>query len=55
MKLIKCVNSFLIGFYLAYIICLCIMGYVMSKHFVSKSVLEVDRLYIDGKFYEAKK
>lgn len=52
MKLIKCTTSFLIGFYLAFVVTLSITGYVMVEEFVSKSMLRRDSFYMDGKTYK---
>lgn len=52
MKLIKCTTSFFIGFYLAFVITLSVTGYLMVDGFVSKSILEKNSFYMDGKTYK---
>lgn len=54
MKLIKCTTSFLIGFYLAFVLTLGITGWVMVTEFVSKTSLKTNIVYIDGRVYEVK-
>jgi hypothetical protein len=54
MRLIKCTNSFLIGFYLAFVSTLSITGWVIVTEFVSKTSLKTNIVYIDGKVYEVK-
>lgn len=55
MRLIKCTTSFMIGFYLAFVLTLSITGYFIVEGFVSKHILERDSVYIDGKIYEIKR
>jgi hypothetical protein len=55
MRLIKCTTSFMIGFYLAFVITLSITGYIMVKNFVPKHILEKSSFYMDGITYEIKK
>jgi heme/copper-type cytochrome/quinol oxidase subunit 4 len=52
MKLIKCLDSFLIGFYLAFILTLLITGYTIVEGFVSKDMLSRSSFYMDGKTYK---
>lgn len=52
MRLVKCTTSFLIGFYLAFVLTLSITGWVMVTEFVSKTSLKTKIVYIDGKVYE---
>lgn len=54
MRLIKCTTSFLIGFYLAFILTLSVTGYIIVKEFVSKTSLKTNIVYIDGKVYEVR-
>jgi hypothetical protein len=54
MRLIKCVNSFLIGFYLAFVLTLGVTGWVIVTEFVSKTSLKTKIVYIDGETYEVK-
>ena len=54
MRLIKCTNSFLIGFYLAFVLTLSVTGWVIVTEFVSKTSLKTNIVYIDGKVYEVK-
>lgn len=54
MKLIKCTTSFLIGFYLAFVLTLAVTGWVMVTEFVSKTSLKTKIVYIDGKTYDVK-
>ena len=54
MKLVKCTTSFLIGFYLAFILTLIVTGWVIVTEFVSKTSLKTKIVYIDGKVYEIK-
>lgn len=54
MTLIKCTTSFLIGFYISFVITLSITGYVMVTEFVSKDSLKTKIVYIDGKVYDVK-
>lgn len=55
MKLIKCTTSFLIGFYISFILTLSITGWLITKEFVSKTSLKTNIVYIDGDVYEIKK
>jgi hypothetical protein len=52
---IKCTNSFLIGFYLAFVLTLSTTGWIITNSFISKSVLNKSFIYIDGKVYEIKR
>lgn len=54
MRLIKCIESFLIGFYLSFVILLSITGFIIVEEFVSKTSLKTNIVYIDGKTYEIK-
>ena len=54
MRLIKCMNSFLIGFYLAFVLTLSITGWVIVTEFVSKTSLKTNIVYIDGRVYDVK-
>lgn len=54
MNFIKCTTSFLIGFYLAFVLTLAITGWVMVTEFVSKTSLKTNIVYIDGKIYEVR-
>ena len=54
MTLIKCTTSFMIGFYLAFVLTLSITGYIMVTEFVSKTSLKTKIVYIDGKVYDVK-
>lgn len=55
MKLIKCTTSFMIGFYLAFVLTLSITGYIMVEGFVSKDMLKRNSFYMDGTVYEIKR
>lgn len=55
MRLIKCTTSFMIGFYLAFVLTLSITGYIMVEGFVSKEMLKRSFFYMDGETYEIKK
>jgi len=55
MKLIRCTTSFMIGFYLSFVLTLSVTGYIMAEKFVSKTMLEKKLFYMDGKTYEIKK
>lgn len=55
MKLIKCTTSFLIGFYLAFVLTLAVTGWVIVTEFVSKTSLKTKIVYIDGNIYDVKK
>lgn len=54
-NLIKCTTSFLIGFYISFVITLSITGYIMVEGFVSKDMLKRDSFYMDGVVYEIKR
>jgi hypothetical protein len=54
MTLIRCINSFLIGFYLAFVLTLSVTGWIIVTEFVSKTSLKTKIVYIDGKTYEVK-
>jgi len=54
MTLIKCTTSFMIGFYIAFVLTLSVTGYIMVTEFVSKSSLKTKIVYIDGKVYDVK-
>jgi hypothetical protein len=54
MKLIKCTASFVIGFYISFVITLSITGWIMVQEFVSKESLKTNIVYIDGKTYDVK-
>lgn len=54
-NLIKCTTSFLIGFYLAFVLTLSVTGYFMVEDFVSKEMLKRDSFYMDGIVYEIKR
>jgi heme/copper-type cytochrome/quinol oxidase subunit 4 len=54
MKIIRCTTSFLVGFYLSFVLTLLITGWVMVTEFVSKTSLKTNIVYIDGKVYEIK-
>lgn len=54
MRLIRCINSFLIGFYLAFVLTLSVTGWIIVTEFVSKTSLKTKIVYIDGKTYEVK-
>lgn len=54
MRFIKCTTSFLIGFYLAFVLTLAVTGWVMVTEFVSKTSLKTKIVYIDGKTYDVK-
>jgi uncharacterized membrane protein len=53
--LIKCTTSFLIGFYVAFVLTLLVTGYIIVEGFVSKAMLQRTSFYMDGKVYEVKK
>lgn len=55
MRLIRCTTSFMIGFYLSFVLTLSITGYIMAEKFVSKAMLERKIFYMDGNTYEIKK
>lgn len=55
MRLIRCTTSFMIGFYLAFVLTLSVTGYFIVEGFVSKYVLEKDSVYINGKIYKIKR
>jgi hypothetical protein len=54
MRLIKCTTSFMIGFYIAFVLTLSVTGYIMVTEFVSKSSLKTKIVYIDGRIYDVK-
>lgn len=54
MTLIKCTTSFMIGFYIAFVLTLSVTGYIIVTEFVSKSSLKTKIVYIDGKVYDVK-
>jgi hypothetical protein len=47
-------NSFLIGFYISFVIMLGVTGWIIVEEFVSKTSLKTNIVYIDGKVYEVK-
>ena len=55
MRLIKCTTSFMIGFYLAFVLTLSVTGYIMVEGFVSKEMLQRNSFYMDGVVYEIKR
>lgn len=55
MKIIKCTTSFLIGFYLSFVIMMGLTGWIITKEFVSKTSLKTEYVTIDGEFYKVKK
>ena len=54
MRLIKCTTSFLIGFYISFLVMMIVSAYVITTEFVSKTSLKTKLVYIDGKVYEVK-
>ncbi len=54
MRLVKCSTSFLIGFYLAFVITLSITGWIMATEFVSKTSLKTKIVYINGRLYDVR-
>jgi uncharacterized membrane protein len=54
-NLIKCTTSFMIGFYIAFVLTLSVTGYIIVEGFVSKHMLNRTSFYMDGKIYEVKK
>lgn len=54
MKLIKCTTSFLVGFYISFVLTLSIVGCIIATEFVSKTSLKTNIVYIDGKIYDVK-
>lgn len=54
-NLIKCTTSFMIGFYIAFVLTLSITGYFIVEGFVSKAMLERKSFYMGGHVYEIKK
>lgn len=54
MRFIKCTSSFLIGFYLSFVLTLSVTGWIMVTEFVSKTSLKTKIVYIDGKIYDVK-
>lgn len=55
MRIIKCTASFMIGFYLSFVLTLSVTGYIIVKDFVSKASLKTNIVYIDGVVYEVTK
>jgi hypothetical protein len=53
--LIKCTTSFMIGFYIAFVLTLSVTGYIIVESFVSKAMLKRDSFYMDGEVYEIKR
>lgn len=51
MKLIKCLDSFLIGAYLSFVAMMVLTAFVITTEFVSKTSLKTKIVYIDGKTY----
>lgn len=54
-NLIKCTDSFFIGFYLSFVLTLSITGYIIVKEFVSKKSLLTKVVFIDGVRYTVQK
>lgn len=54
MRLVKCATSFLIGFYLAFVVTLSITGWIMATEFVSKTSLKTKIVYINGRLYDVR-
>lgn len=54
MRLVRCTTSFLIGFYVSFVLILGITGWIISTEFVSKTSLKTNIVYIEGKIYEVK-
>ena len=54
MRLIKCIDSFLIGFYISFVLMLAVTGWIIVTEFVSKTSLKTNIVYIDGRVYEIK-
>jgi hypothetical protein len=54
MRLIKCTTSFLIGFYISFLVMMIVSAYVITTEFVSKTSLKTKLVYIDGRVYEVK-
>ena len=54
-NLIKCADSFFIGFYLSFVLTLSITGYIIVKEFVSKQSLLTKVVFIDGVRYTVQK
>lgn len=54
MRLIKCTTSFLIGFYISFLVMMIVSAYVITTEFVSKTSLKTRIVYIDGRVYEVK-
>jgi hypothetical protein len=55
MRLVKCTTSFMIGFYLAFVLTLSVTGYIMVEGFIPKHILDKSSFYMDGEVYEVKK
>ncbi len=55
MKLVKCLDSFLIGLYLGFSLTLLANGVFVLNKFIPKYLLEKKSFYMDGNFYEIKK
>ena len=54
MTLIKCTTSFLVGFYISFVLTLSIVGWIIATEFVSKTSLKTNIVYIDGRVYDVK-
>ena len=54
MRLVKCTTSFLVGFYLAFVVTLSITGWIMATEFVSKTSLKTKIVYINGRLYDVR-
>jgi hypothetical protein len=54
MRLIKCTTSFLVGFYISFVLTLSIVGWIIATEFVSKTSLKTNIVYIDGRVYDVK-
>lgn len=54
MRLIKCTTSFLMGFYISFLVMMIVSAYVITTEFVSKTSLKTKLVYIDGRVYEVK-
>jgi len=52
---IKCMDSFMYGAYLTFVVMMLISGWVISKEFVSKTSLKSQYVTIDGEFYKVQK
>lgn len=53
-RFIKCIDSFLIGAYITFVIMMGITGWIITKEFVSKTSLKTNIVYIDGVIYEVR-